>query len=141
MHFCLSVKQCKVAKFAYEYLLHRNVSWLTTLDMFSMHIREPMFQISAHFEFVWLGFESIKVGQLLFSYIYTLHRILGSLVWRAITLTQLTWILKFLLCCILDVKESLCFKFHLMMNPIDQFSNMISNGISNFYWCLNLQIY
>ena len=91
-----------------------------------------MFQISNRFESVWLGFEPLKVGQSQFSSFCTLHTFLGSPVWRAIKFDQLTIILKFLLHCIVDVRNLLCFKFQLLTNPFEWFSNAIPNGISNF---------
>ena len=118
--------------FATEYLAPSFVSWLTTLGVSSVYTRECMFHILSHFKSVWLGFEPLKVGSLLFSYFCNLHTFLGSPVWHAITLTQLTKMLKFLFCCIINVRDMLCFKFQLMMNLFDQFSNTILNAICNF---------
>ena len=140
LHFHLTVKQRQEALFAPEYLTPRIVSWLATLRVSNIHTWEPMFQISNRFESVWLGFESLKVGQLLFSWLCTLHIFLEGPVWRVITLTQLTKILKFLLHCIVDVRDLLCFKFQLMTNPFDHFSNAIPNTFSICYWCHYLQI-
>ena len=116
-----------------NWILGLQCSWLSTLGVFSFNIKNPMFYILSHFESVWLGFESLKVGHLLLSCWCELFKILGSPVWRVIILTQLTQMLKFLLHCIVNVRDLLCFKFQLMTNPFDQFSNVIPNGIS--YWC------
>lgn len=91
-----------------------------------------MFHILSHFKSIWLGFKSLKVGQLMFSCWCTLHIILGSPIWRAITFDQLTKILNFLLFFIVDVRDLLCFKFQLMTNLFDQFSNVIPNTVSIF---------
>ena len=99
LHFTLCVRQRQEAVIEPEYFEPRNVSWSATLRISNIHIQEPMFQISSHFESIWLGFESLKVGQSLFSFICTLHIILGSPVWQVITFDQLTQILKFLLHC------------------------------------------
>ena len=133
LHFHLTVKQRQEAVFDPEYLEPRNVSWSATLGVPNICIQEPMFQISNHFEFIWLGFESLKVDQLLFSWLCTLHIILGSPVWHIITFDQLTKILKFLLHYIVNFRDLLCFKFQLMTNPFDMFSNAILNGISNYF--------
>ena len=118
--------------FVIEYLIASNVPWLTTLGVFIVHTKEPIFHILSHFESVWLGFESLKVGQLLFSFICTLHTFLGSPVWRAIYLTQLIEMIKLILNFILKVRDLLCFNFELMTNPFDQFSNAIPNATCNF---------
>ena len=126
--------------FAIEYLAPNNVSWLSTLGVFSVHTKEPIFYILSHFKSVWLGFESLKVCHLLLSCWCKLFWILGGPFWLVITLTQLTKMRKFLLNCILEVIDLLCFNFELMMNPFDQFLNMIPNAICNFYWCHKVQI-
>ena len=116
--------------FVSEYLVPDYESWPATLGVPSIHIQEPMFQISCRFESILLGFESLKVGQFQFSSFCTLHTFLGSPVWRAIKFDQLIIILKFLLHCIVDVRNLLCFKFQLLTNPFEWFSNAIPNGIS-----------
>ena len=108
------------------------VSWIINLGVFSMKIDEPMFQFLCHFDIFWLGFESLKVGSLLLSCWCKLFRILGGPVWLVITLTQLTKMRKFLLNCILEARDFLCFNFEIMKNPFDQFLNAIPNAICNF---------
>ena len=115
--------------FAFEYLLPRNVLWPTTLMMFSMHIKEPMFHISSCFNMFWQGFESLKVGCLLLLWWCILFRISESPVWPVITLTQLILLRKFLFYFILEVKDLLCFRFELMMNLFDHFLNVIPHAI------------
>ena len=129
LHFCLSVKQWQEVVFELEYLTPRNVSWLSPLGVSSVCTWEPMFHILSHFEFVWVGFESLKVGQLLFSCICTLRIFLGGLVWHVISFDQLTKMIKFILNYIVWVRYLLFFNFELMRNPFDQFSNVIPFAI------------
>ena len=136
----LSVKQRQEAVFAPEYLTPTNVSWLAALGVCNILTWEPMFHILSRFKFVWLGFESLKVGHLLFSCICTLHIFLGSPVWRAINLTQLIQMLKFLLRCIVNVRDLLCFKFHLMTNPFDLTYHGSGHMTSRIGLLINLQI-
>ena len=119
-----------VPQFASEYLLPRNISWIATLGMFNMHIKEPMFQFLACFKFVWLGFKTLKVGQLLFCAFVQLFTIQGSPLRLVITLTPLIWMNKFLLHCVLGVRHFIYSKFEVMKNPFSQFANMIPNAIS-----------
>ena len=74
--FCIScpcVKYWSEGMFVIEYLIPSYVSCFTTLRMFSMHNREPMFQVSSHFDMFWLGFNSLKVGHLLFCACVVVH--------------------------------------------------------------------
>ena len=116
--------------FAIKYLAPINVLWFSALGVSSIYTWEPMFHISICFEFVSLGFESLKVGQLSMSCWYKMFKVVGSPVWCTITFDQSTKMLKFILCCIIDIKDMLCFNFEPMKNPFDQFSNMILNAIS-----------
>ncbi len=130
MHLCVPWWEIAIlshfVKSHFEYYPILHFFYISTLGIFIVHNKEPMFHILSHFEFIWLGFEFFKVGLLLMSCWCELFRILGGPIWLVIILTQLTKMTKFLLYSIL------CFNFELMMNQFDQFLNVIPNATRNF---------
>ena len=133
--FCISypcVKQWSEGMFTFEYLIPGYVSYPATLRKFSTHIREPVCQVSSHFDMFCLGFEPLKVGQLPLLLICMFSIILGSPVWQAINLDQLTQMINFLFHHFLGVRYFVRSRFELMTNPFDPFSNAIPNAIYKF---------
>ena len=81
--------------------LHLNISHLEIFhDSPLWECLVPMFHILSHLKFVWLSFESLKVGCLSISCWCTLHLILEGPIWRTIALNQLRKMRNFLLHCI-----------------------------------------